>query len=62
MFLCPLYDELRHVFFEKMSLLYNGFFYLDDYEKLELCFRIGVFHTANFICKAWERRKNVLYI
>ncbi len=62
MFCCPLYDALRDVLFGKMSLLFDNFFYLENYEKLELCFREGTFHTANHICKAWEMRKNTFYL
>ncbi len=55
-------DALTDVLFSKMSLLFDDFFYLDDYEKLELCFREGTLHTANYIRKAWEMRKNTLYL
>ncbi len=62
MFYCPLYDALRDVVFSKMSLLFDCFFHLDEYEKFELRFGEGTFHTANHICKAWEMRKNTFYL
>ena len=46
LFYCPLYDELRHLFFCRMSSICDGFFWLDDSEKLELCFERGVFFIA----------------
>lgn len=34
-----LYDNIRVVLFSKTSSIYKDFFCLDDYEKLESCFR-----------------------
>ncbi len=62
MFYCPLYDALRDVVFSKMSLLFDCFFHLDEYEKFELRFGEGTFHTANYIYEAWEMKKNTLYL
>lgn len=47
-FHCPLYDEFRCVFFLKISVLNSSFFYLDDYEKLELSFKTGAFLSSQF--------------
>ncbi len=60
LFCCPVYDDLREILFTKMSSIYADFFWLDEYEKLELCFRKGTFFVANFLCQAWERRSNFL--
>ena len=61
LFYCPLYDELRHRLFVKMSSICVNFFWLDDYERLELCFSKGIFFLADYVCKAWEKRQSVLY-
>ncbi len=53
---CPVYDDLWEKRFIKMSPIYADFFWLDEYEKLELCFWKGTFFVANFLCQAWERR------
>ena len=61
LFYCPLYDELRHLLFSRMTTIYVDFFWLDDYKKLEFCFKKGIFGLADFMCKAWEKRQNVLF-
>ena len=61
LFYCPVYDELRHRLFVKMSSICVNFFWLDDYERLELCFSKGIFFLADYVCKAWEKRQSVLY-
>ncbi len=40
---------LREVHFTKMSSIYVDFFWLDEYEKLELCFRNGTFFYGRFL-------------
>ena len=55
LFCCPVYEDLRDIFFAKMSSIYADFFWLEEYEKLELCFFV-----ADFICQAWERRQSIL--
>ena len=62
LFYCPLYDELRHFLFCKMTTICSNFFWLNDYEKLELCFRKGPFALATFIAQAWEKRQNSLFM
>lgn len=42
-FCCPACDDLRAVPFTKMSCLHGNFFWLDEFAKLELCFRKGTF-------------------
>ena len=61
MFHCPLYDLPRDVLFTKMQELDSDFFYMEDYAKLNLCFHAGAFHTAVYIDKAWELRRNALF-
>ena len=48
LFYCPLYDVIRHLLFSKMTSLCVNFFWLDDYEKLELCFSKGIFFLVTF--------------
>lgn len=60
LFCCPDYEDVRGVLFSQMSSIYIDFIWLDDYEKLELCFRKGTFLVADFICQAWDRRQNIL--
>ena len=62
LFYCPLYDDVRHQLFSKMSSICVNFFWLDDYEKLELCFSKGIFFLSAFVSKAWEKRQSVLYV
>ena len=62
LFHCSLYDELRGIFFQKMSSICEDFFWLDDYTKLEICFRKGTFCLAEFLCKAWEIRQTNLFV
>ncbi len=61
LFHCPVYDGIRSVLFSKMSSIIADFFWLDDYEKLESCFRGGTFSAADFICKAWEKQRNMMF-
>ncbi len=61
LFHCPIYDGIRSVLFSKMSSIIADFFWLDDYEKLELCLRSGTYFVAAFICKAWEKQQNIMY-
>ena len=48
LFYCPTYEDLRDVLFTKMSSVYADFFWLDEYAKLELCFRKGTFFCCRF--------------
>ncbi len=56
-----IYDGIRSVLFSKMSSIIGDLFWLGDYEKLEFCFRSGTFFVADFICKAWEKRQNIMF-
>ncbi len=51
MFHCPIYDGIRSVLFRKMSSIIVDFFWLDDYEKLGLCFRSGTFFVTDLFAK-----------
>ena len=62
LFYCPLYDELRHLLFSKMTNICGNFFWLDEYDKLELCFRKGIFALADFLTKAWEKRQSIMFM
>ena len=62
LFYCPLYDAIRHQLFSKMTSICVNFFWVDDYEKLEMCFSKGIFSLAAFVSKAWEKRQSVLYV
>ncbi len=43
LFCCHVYDYLRDVLHTETSSIYADFFWLDKYEKLELCFRKETF-------------------
>lgn len=51
MFCCPVYDAIKDLLFRKMSSIYDDLVRLDDYEKIDLCFRKRTFFVADFICQ-----------
>ncbi len=61
LFYCLVYEDLRNIFFRKVTSDSTDFFELDDHEKCEFCFRKKTFFVADFICKAWDVRQNTLF-
>ena len=53
-------NEVHCFAVESRDALSADFFWLDDYEKLKMCFRKGTFYVADFLCQASERRQSIL--
>lgn len=58
---CPFYTDLRSILFERVQCLNPDVFWMSEGEMLSWIFSNEVFAFVNFICKAWERRQNVMY-
>lgn len=54
---CPVHADVRNILFTQTSSVYAHFFWLDDFENLELSFRKGTLFVADFLCQALERRQ-----
>ena len=55
------YKDVKDVLLSKMSSIYVDCFWLNDYKRLELCFRKGTLFLTDFICQARERSQNILF-
>lgn len=54
------HEECR-LLFTTISSIYADFFWLDDYEKVQLCFRTGKLCCSTFcFTEFWERRQLVI--
>ena len=54
---CPFYHDIRLLLFQKAHKIYSGIIWMSDEEKLKCFFVHCVFQFAEYLDKAWNRRK-----
>lgn len=59
---CPLYDELRTPIFTEMSVKNPEIFWCSDDDRMNWLSNFNVFKLANFVCEAWKKRQDGLYV